>query len=250
MGIVRYGGGFAQYSLIPPTLVDGDPVVPQVDNHGRLLVSPLAGLSTSDSQAILNSLILSIDSKTPSLIGGATPVSGAFYPATQPVTGVFWQSTQPVSGTFWQSTQPVSGTFWQSTQPVSVASLPLAAGATTAAKQDTGNISLASIDSKTPTLVSGYQPVINKYLYSSISGATTKLVKTGAGILGRVVLNTGTASSVVSIYDGTSAAGVLIATINPSASQIPSSIAYDIGVNAGITVITVGATTQVTICYI
>lgn len=56
--------------------------------------------------------------------------------------------TQPVSGTFFQATQPVSGTFWQTTQPVSASSLPLPSGASTSAKQDTGNTSLASIDSK------------------------------------------------------------------------------------------------------
>ena len=37
------------------------------------------------------------------------------------------------------------------TQPVSLASLPLATGASTEAKQDTGNTSLTSIDSKTPS---------------------------------------------------------------------------------------------------
>lgn len=38
------------------------------------------------------------------------------------------------------------------TQPVSVASLPLPSGAATAAKQDTGNTSVASLDTKTPAL--------------------------------------------------------------------------------------------------
>ena len=42
-------------------------------------------------------------------------------------------------------TQPVSGTFWQATQPVSAASLPLPAGAATAANQSTANTALAAI---------------------------------------------------------------------------------------------------------
>jgi hypothetical protein len=71
---------------------------------------------------------------------------------TQPVSGTFWQTTQPVSGTFWQATQPVSGAFFQSTQPVSAATLPLPTGAATGTKQDTGNVSVASIDTKTPAL--------------------------------------------------------------------------------------------------
>jgi hypothetical protein len=101
------------------------------------------------------------------------PVSGAFFQATQPVS-IATMPTTPVTGTFWQATQPVSlasttitgtvavtGTFWQATQPisgavsftvpqhvivdsatlgtvaVSAASLPLPAGAATAANQTT-----------------------------------------------------------------------------------------------------------------
>ena len=98
-------------------------------------------------------------------ISGSVTVSNA----SIPVTGTFWQATQPVSaaslplpagaatsadqvnvqsapGTA-QTTAvtiqgnasgiavPVSGTFWQATQPVSAASLPLPAGASTAANQ-------------------------------------------------------------------------------------------------------------------
>lgn len=45
-------------------------------------------------------------------------------------------------------------------QPTSVAVLPLPTGASTEAKQDVGNTSTASIDSKTPALVSGKTPVV------------------------------------------------------------------------------------------
>lgn len=47
---------------------------------------------------------------------------------------------------------PVTGTFFQTTQPISAASLPLPSGASTGAKQDTGNTSVANIDTKTPAL--------------------------------------------------------------------------------------------------
>ncbi len=43
---------------------------------------------------------------------------------------------------------PVSGTFWPVTQPISAAALPLPASAATDAKQDTGNTSLSSMDTK------------------------------------------------------------------------------------------------------
>ena len=55
---------------------------------------------------------------------------------------------------------PVSGTFYQATQPVSAASLPLPEGAATGAKQDTGNVSLASIDGKIPAPEGGRIPVV------------------------------------------------------------------------------------------
>jgi hypothetical protein len=82
----------------------------------------------------------------------STPVTGAFFQATQPVslatntpdvtdrtarllghvtvdnasfavTGTFFQATQPVSIASMPST-PVTGSFWQTTQPVSIASMP------------------------------------------------------------------------------------------------------------------------------
>ena len=83
--------------------------------------------------------------------GNAVPVVGTFWPTTQPVSGsVSIAGTAAVSGTFWPETQPVSGTFWQTTQPISAQSLPLPGGAATDAKQDAGNASLASIDTKLP----------------------------------------------------------------------------------------------------
>lgn len=53
----------------------------------------------------------------------------------------------------------VTGTFWQATQPISAASLPLPAGAATAAAQATGNASLASLDGKLAALEAGRAPV-------------------------------------------------------------------------------------------
>lgn len=83
-----------------------------------------------------------------------TPVS---FPSNQNVTVSNFPATQPVSGTVnanvtFPTTQNVAGSVSISnlpaTQPISAATLPLPAGAATGAKQDTGNASLASIDSK------------------------------------------------------------------------------------------------------
>jgi hypothetical protein len=68
----------------------------------------------------------------------------------------------------------VTGTFFQATQPVSIAaSIPLPTGASSAANQATEIASLASIDSKTPALVSGRQPVDGSAVTQPVSIAAT-----------------------------------------------------------------------------
>jgi hypothetical protein len=74
------------------------------------------------------------------------------FPATQPVSGTVTANTglsQPLTDTQLRAT-PVS---------VSATSLPLPTNAATDALQTSGNASLSSIDTKTPALVSGRQPV-------------------------------------------------------------------------------------------
>lgn len=61
------------------------------------------------------------------------------------------------------------------TQPISAASLPLPSGAATSAAQTTGNNSLASIDGKTATLVSGRVPVDGSAVTQPISAAALPL---------------------------------------------------------------------------
>lgn len=65
------------------------------------------------------------------------------------------------------------------TQPVSATSLPLPTGASTSALQTTGNTSTASIDTKTPALVSGRVPVDGSGVTQPIS-ATALPLPTGA----------------------------------------------------------------------
>jgi hypothetical protein len=82
------------------------------------------------------------------------------------------------------------------TQPISVASLPLPSGAATAAKQDTGNTSLASIDSKLTSPITVTGPLTDAQLRASavpVSAASLPL-PTGAATestLSIVSTNTG-----------------------------------------------------------
>jgi hypothetical protein len=70
------------------------------------------------------------------------------------------------------------------TVPVSASALPLPTGASTAAKQDSGNTSVASIDTKTPALVTGRVPVDGSGVTQpvSLSGSVTVAQATAANL--------------------------------------------------------------------
>lgn len=128
----------------PTTAVTG----PLTDTQIRATALPVSGTVTANAGTGTMAVSLAT--------APTTPVTGAFFQATQPVSGTFFQTTQPVSlasapttpvtGTFWQATQPISGTvtanagtgtmavslatapstpvtgtFWQATQPSSIA---------------------------------------------------------------------------------------------------------------------------------
>jgi hypothetical protein len=78
-------------------------------------------------------------------------------------------------------TVPVTGAFWQTTQPVSLASVPLPTGAATSAKQDTGNTSLSSIDSKITAVNTGAVTISSSVLPT---GAATSAKQPALGTAG------------------------------------------------------------------
>lgn len=138
-------------------------------------------------------------------------------------------------------TSPVAGT--------------LPTGASTDTKQDTGNTSLASIDSKLPALSSGTVPVsiggtvpvsiagvVNTtrdvYTYRNVTTNTTTVVKSGAGTLKGIVFNTPGTLSSMAIYDNTAGSGTKIGTINTTLGQ--NSLNYEIQFTTGLTIVTSG----------
>lgn len=77
------------------------------------------------------------------------------------------------------------------------------------------------------------------YNGTNITTATTTTVKSGPGYLSHIVVNGGTMGA-ITIYDSTTAAGTVIATIaSPLAGQ---HYVYDRGCALGITVVTAAAT--------
>lgn len=161
------------------------------------IVTNTTGVATAANQTTGNTSLSSIDTKTPALVTGRVPVDGSG--VTQPVsaaslplpTGASTAAKQPALGTAGTastdilSVQGIAGMVALKvdgsavTQPVSAASLPLPSGAATLASQSTGNISLSSIDTKTPSLVSGRVPVDGSGVTQPVSGTVTANAGTG-----------------------------------------------------------------------
>jgi hypothetical protein len=214
------------------------------------------GASTAALQTSGNASLTSIDTKLPSLDGGYVPVTiknssiEISNDAGNPV---------PVSGTFWQATQPVSGTFWQATQPVSAVSLPLPTGAATESTLSALSAKFSALGQKTMSasvpvvLASNHSDIVTKksassYAHLNSTGTTT--IKSGAGILRRVVVNTnGSVSNTFTIYDNTSGSGTVIAAID-TVNGVSGHFEYNVAFSTGLTVVdATGASADITVIY-
>lgn len=93
--------------------------------------------------------------------------------------------------------------------------------------------------------------VESRYSFANITTQTTTVVKTGAGLLKRIVFGKSLASGVVAIYDNTAGSGTLISTITFPAVLLSDVNYYDFecAVATGITVVTSGATQDITVIY-
>ena len=144
---------------------------------------------------------------------------------------------------------------------ISAASLPLPTGAATAAQQpDFGTAGTPSLDVLTVQGISGgeplsvdiIQPVIttpasSSYLHLSANGTTT--VKSGAGVLRRIVINTrGGITNTLTIYNNTTATGTVIGVIDTNAAG--GEFGYGLAFTTGLTVVLAGGfAADITIIY-
>lgn len=90
--------------------------------------------------------------------------------------------------------------------------------------------------------------------YSHITAAapTTTVVKSGAGHLHTLVINTPAANAVITIYDNTAASGTVIAIITQPAALLssgPTTVVYDIAFTTGLTIHTATAAQDITVSY-
>lgn len=144
---------------------------------------------------------------------------------------------------------------------ISAVSLPLPTGAATAAQQpDFGTAGTPSPDVLTVQGISGgeplsvdvIQPVITKpasssYLHLNANGTTT--VKSGAGVLRRIVINTrGGILNTLTIYDNTTATGAVIGVVDTV--NAGGAFDYELDFTTGLTVVlAVGTAADITIIY-
>jgi hypothetical protein len=81
--------------------------------------------------------------------------------------------------------------------------------------------------------------------FQNITSATTTTVKSGAGILRSIAVNT-TAAGTITVYDNTSAAGTKIGTLKTSI--VEGTYLTNIRFQTGLTIVT-GAASDVTACF-
>lgn len=145
------------------------------------------------------------------------------------------------------------------TQPVSAVSLPLPTGAATESTLSALSAKFSALGQTTMSasvpvvLASNHSDIVTKksassYAHLNSTGTTT--IKSGAGILRRVVINTkGSASNTFTIYDNTSGSGTVIAAID-TVNGVSGHFEYNVAFSTGLTVVdATGTSADITVIY-
>ena len=145
------------------------------------------------------------------------------------------------------------------TQPVSAVSLPLPTGAATESTLSSLSAKFSALGQATMAasvpvvLASNHSDIVTKksassYAHLNSTGTTT--IKSGAGILRRVVINTkGGAFNTFTVYDNTSGSGTVIAAID-TANGVSGYFEYNVAFSTGLTVVdAIGTSADITVIY-
>lgn len=145
------------------------------------------------------------------------------------------------------------------TQPVSAVSLPLPTDAATESTLSALSAKFSALGQTTMSasvpvvLASNHSDIVTKksassYAHLNSTGTTT--IKSGAGILRRVVINTkGSASNTFTIYDNTSGSGTVIAAID-TVNGVSGHFEYNAAFSTGLTVVgATGTSADITVIY-
>lgn len=87
------------------------------------------------------------------------------------------------------------------------------------------------------------------YSYAHISTNATTVVKSGAGSLHSITINSkGASANIATIYDGISTAGTVVGIIDTTAAS--QNFLYDVALTAGLTIVTsTGTAADITVSY-
>lgn len=100
--------------------------------------------------------------------------------------------------------------------------------------------------------VNGKLVVEHRYSFTNITTQTTTTVKSGAGLLHCITINTIGATGTITIYDNTTNSGTKIGTITlpaAGAGDMPTSILFDVSFGTGLTIVTATASNDITVSY-
>ena len=274
----RVSGGSLQVSVQNATLAVTQSGTFNITNISGTVSLP-TGASTATLQTTGNTSLNSIDTKTPALSGGRVPVESNLVQGltdTQlrasavPVSGTFWQSTQPVSAVSLPLPTGASTSALQTTGNSSLSSIDaktpslssgrvpvesnLVQGLTdTQLRASAVPVSLSSsplpTGAATESTLVALNNKFNTNSFSNINTNTTSTVKSGAGVLKRIVVNkVGALSNTCTIYDNTTATGTIIGTIDPVHTQMV--FEYDLAFSIGLTIVTAnGTAADITVIY-
>lgn len=123
------------------------------------------------------------------------------------------------------------------TQPVSIASVPSHA---------VTNAGTFAVQATVPAAATGGYSFLN-----IVAGQATTTVKSGAGTLHSLVLNSAaTATNVTTVYDNTAGSGTVIAIPAVVTATVPTTLIFDIAFSTGLTIVTATANGgNMTVCY-
>ena len=140
-----------------------------------------------------------------------------------------------------------------------VVALPLPTGAATESTLSALSAKFSALGQTTMSasvpvvLASNHSDIVTKksassYAHLNSTGTTT--IKSGAGILRRVVINTkGSASNTFTVYDNTSGSGTVIAAID-TVNGVSSHFEYNVAFSTGLTVVNAtGTSADITVIY-
>jgi hypothetical protein len=89
--------------------------------------------------------------------------------------------------------------------------------------------------------------VVNGNSYANITSSTTTVVKSGSGVLDRIVVNTAGSTHVLTIYDNTAGSGTKIGTASANAQ---GTLHFNVRFATGLTIVSSGGTpADVTVSY-